>query len=500
VVVRSLRVTSLLGLLLLGAGSGCATLGPRGNTIRPAPSLPASTPWDLVALSRPPKYEWSDQQGPVWSLYYEGLPYKDKPTSVFAYYASPATLSSVAPTGQGFPGVVLVHGGGGTAFKEWAELWAKRGYAAIAMDLAGCGPDKKRLADGGPDQSDDTKFGAIDQPPGEQWTYHAVADVILAHSLLRSLKEVDAGHTAVTGISWGGYLTCIVAGVDSRFKAAVPVYGCGFLHENSVWLPQFAKMTPQQRERWVRLWDPSMYVGSAAMPVFFMDGTNDFAYPLDSYAKTYGLVKGRRSLRITVNMPHSHKDGWAPAEIGLFIDEHLCGGQPLPTILRPERVNEQVQARVRTKTNLVSAALHYTTETGPINKRQWQTVAGRVEGSHVTAKAPPEDATIWFLTVTDERGAIVSSELVFGPRANTRANAKSRRGALGTGQRGGIVKAEGLGDGLAHGKSAIAKLRRLRLTLPPHHVLRLCVHPRANTKSYCHSGAGVVACDLFPQL
>ncbi len=36
---------------------------------------------------------------------------------------------------------------------------------------------------------------------------------------------------------------------------------------------------------------------------------------------------------------------------------------------------------------------------------------------------------------------------------------------------------EGLGDGPAHGKLAIAKLRGLRLTLPPHHVLRLCVCP-----------------------
>jgi alpha-beta hydrolase superfamily lysophospholipase len=143
----------------------------------------------LAALSKPPEYEWSDREGPVWSLYYEGLWYKDKPTRVFAYYASPATLGAETATGRGFPGVVLVHGGGGTAFKEWAELWAKRGYAAIAMDLAGCGPDRKRLADGGPGQSDEEKFGAIDQPAEDQWTYQAVANVILAHSLLRVSKR-----------------------------------------------------------------------------------------------------------------------------------------------------------------------------------------------------------------------------------------------------------------------------------------------------------------------
>ncbi|MCU0914161.1 MAG: acetylxylan esterase [Planctomycetes bacterium] len=414
----SCRWRSLLWLSLLLAGGGCTLLAPSRQAIRPAKSLPATTPWDLAALSKPPQYQWVDQTGPVRALYYTGLPYQGQPTRVFAYYASPTTLGTRAGKWEShrFPGVVLVHGGGGTAFKEWAEKWARRGYAAIAMDLAGCGPEKKRLTDGGPGQSDTEKFGAIDGPPQDQWTYHAVANVILAHSLLRSLREVDARRTAVTGISWGGYLTCIVAGVDSRFQAAVPVYGCGFLHENSVWLKQFEKMTPAQRDKWVRLWDPSMYLGSAAMPVFLVNGTNDFAYPLDSYAKTYGLVPNRRNLRITVNMPHDHPQGWAPLEIGLFVDEYLCGGQPLPRIERPRTRADQVFADVRALTGLTLAYLHYTTDTGPINKRQWQTVPARLTESLISVHAPPSETTVWFLTVRDVRGAVVSSELIFSPQ------------------------------------------------------------------------------------
>jgi len=408
-------MASLCVCVFVWGGSGCATIRHERDVIAPAKSLPATTPWDLAALSKPPKCAWLDRERPVRSLYYEGQRYRDKPTHVFAYYASPATLSPAAANDEGFPGVVLVHGGGGTAFQEWAELWAKRGYAAIAMDLAGCGPERKRLAEGGPGQSDEEKFGAIDQPVQNQWTYHAVANVILAHSLLRSFEEVDSRRTAVTGISWGGYLTCIVAGLDNRFQAAVPVYGCGFLQENSVWLSQFEKMTPEQRDKWVRLWDPSRYVSSAAMPVFFINGTNDFAYPLDSYAKTYRLVKSRRNWRITVNMPHSHPDGWAPPEIGLFVDECLKGAGPLPVISFPSAGDDRIRARVKAKTRLVSAALHYTTETGPINKRQWQTIPGAFDGASVVTEAAPKDAAVWFLTVTDERGAVVSSELVFPP-------------------------------------------------------------------------------------
>ncbi|MGB2864577.1 MAG: alpha/beta fold hydrolase [Sedimentisphaerales bacterium] len=364
-------------------------------------------------MSKRPGYEWSDQESPVWSLYYEGEPYKNHPTRVFAYYASPATLETKSAGEKAFPAIVLVHGGGGTAFKEWAELWARRGYASITMNLDGCGPERKPLADGGPGQSDKEKFGAIDQPSKDQWTYHAVANVILAHSLIRSFKEVDASRTAVTGISWGGYLTCIVAGLDNRFKAAVPVYGCGFLHENSVWLNQFAKMTPQQKDNWVQLWDPSMYIGSAAMPVFFINGTNDFAYPLDSYSKTYGLVKGKRNFRITINMPHGHQQGWALKEIGLFVDQYIKGGIPLATIMKPQLRDGQVRVKFKSKATPASANLHYTTGTMPINKLDWESMPARIEDNFIVSPAPPDETTIWFLTVTDNREAIMSSELVF---------------------------------------------------------------------------------------
>lgn len=405
-----MKITAFVFLLTV---SGCTLLQQECGIIRPSDSLPDTTPWDLADLSKAPMYEWADRSGPVWSLFYEGKAYQGKPTRTFAYYASPATIDASNTGNRKFPAVVLVHGGGGTAFEEWAKLWAQRGYAAIAMDLAGCGPERKRLPEGGPNQTDAEKFGAIDQAVEEQWTYHSVANVLLAHSLIRSFEGVDANRTAVTGISWGGYLTCIVAGLDTRFKAAVPVYGCGFLHENSTWLNRFARMTPPQKNKWVQLWDPSMYVGSAVMPMFFVNGTNDFAYPLDSYAKTYQLVKGKRNLRITVKMPHSHQAGWEPKEIGLFIDQYLNDGVPLATIMKPRLIEGKAHAKVKSRISLTSAQLHYTTGTTPINKLEWENRTAHIGGSEVVTPVVPDKATIWFLTATDERGAVVSSELVF---------------------------------------------------------------------------------------
>ena len=88
------------------------------DVIQPYPRLPETTPWDLQALSKSPEFEWIDDKSPVRSLMYRGLEYRGKPTKVFAFYASPATLNPDEPKGKKYPGIVLIHGGGGTAFRE----------------------------------------------------------------------------------------------------------------------------------------------------------------------------------------------------------------------------------------------------------------------------------------------------------------------------------------------------------------------------------------------
>jgi dienelactone hydrolase len=196
-----------------------------------------ATPWDFAMLSRAPNVHEAETKEPgVRALYFESVHWRGKPTRVFAYYGAPA--------GKKLPAMVLIHGGGGTAFAEWVRLWNKRGYAAIAVDTCGNVPDrvqddkpwspsKKHHELGGPEGWGG--FAQIDEPIADQWTYHAVAAAILAHSLIRSFPEVDPKRIGVTGISWGGYLTDIVSGVDPRFRFAVPVYGCGFLGEDSAW-------------------------------------------------------------------------------------------------------------------------------------------------------------------------------------------------------------------------------------------------------------------------
>lgn len=411
--MKLFRLSRLVSVVALIA---CASADE--EAIKRADTLPTSTPWNLEALGKAPEFVWGEGKE-VRSLFYQGEPYQGKPTRVFAWYATPGSLAGDPAMDKNLPGIVLVHGGGGKAFTKWASLWASRGYAAIAMDLSGNGPDGKRLADGGPDQSDETKF-RTDAPATDQWTYHAIAAVIRAHSLLLSFPEVDARRTAVTGISWGGYLTCIVAGLDDRFKAAVPVYGCGFLHENSCWLGRFEKMSDEARSNWIRLWDPSMYVGSATMPMLFVAGGRDFAYPPDSHANTYALVKSPKNLCFVPELAHGHFFD-RPSAIEIFIRQSLEGGNPLIRIAEPQIEGETITADVKTQTMMVNAELHYTLDPlpGTPKTRQWISQPATIADGKIRTKLPPKNTTIWFLTVVDERQATVSSRLVF-PKGESR--------------------------------------------------------------------------------
>jgi dienelactone hydrolase len=363
-------------------------------------------PWDLKALGVPPAATWGKPKGVLREVYYENVPLRGKPTRVFAYCARPT--DGAAP----FPAMVLLHGGGGKAFAEWATLWAERGYVALAMDLSGRGPDGMRLADGGPEQSDEEKFRDFDASGADRmWTYHAVAAAIRGHSLLASLPYVDRDRIGVTGISWGGYLTCIVAGIDDRLKVAVPVYGCGFLDEGSYWVgPHFKPMGPERTRRWADRFDPSRYLPGVTCPILFVNGTNDFAYPLDIYRKSYRLVsKAPVDLCVTVKMPHGHSQGWAPKEIGLFVDSIFKGGAPLPRLTNPVVAEKRLEAEVRASLPIRSARLHYSTDRGPWQGREWTTVEAKLAAGRVSADLPATRPIAAFFTVEDERGAVASS-------------------------------------------------------------------------------------------
>ena len=372
------------------------------------------SPWDLSRLNPAPAMDSADNYGAsdVHSIFYAGEPWKGKPTKVFAYYGFPEGASKASPV----PGVVCVHGGSGTAFADWVKIWNKHGFAAIAMDTNGAvpkslneNPDNFRHEWAGPFRYG---FGNGSDNVRDQWPYHAVADVILANSLLRSFPEVDANNVGLTGISWGGYLTSLTAGVDPRFKFAIPVYGCGFLDDGSTWAPMIDEYG---HDRWMKLWDPSSYLANAKMPTLWLNGTNDKHYHLGPFQRTYRLPRGPHELSIRVRMDHGHGSGWSPPEIYAFANHAVGKGNPLVSVTNQgvDAGKAWIEFHAPPDVRIKSVELVYTQDTGEWVKRDWKTASAQLELERHRAEIElPAETAVYFFNVLDGRGLLISSEHV----------------------------------------------------------------------------------------
>lgn len=332
-------------------------------------------------------------------IYFDTLPYKGKATRVFAWLGMPKK--------QPAPGMVLVHGGGGTAYREWVEIWTSRGFAAISIATEGQTdePDEaaggerrawKRHAMGGPARGGIYIDSA--EPLADQWMYHAVADTVLAHSLLRSQPGVDPEKIGLTGISWGGVVTSTVIGIDDRFAFAIPIYGCGHLADvDNHWGAALGE-NRQYRE----VWDPMVRMSRAKLPVLWLSWPNDGHFPLDAQSTCYRAAPGPRMIATLPGMKHSHPAGWNPPDSYAFAESIVRDGRPWSAQKSAVEKNGAVRVEFASSKPLDRAALISTAGSGYAGDREWIQTPAKLEkvGEFwvVTANLP-SGSTAWLVNV-----------------------------------------------------------------------------------------------------
>jgi len=336
-------------------------------------------------------------------LFFEGLPFNGKPTKIFCWYGVPETLK----TGEKVPAVVLVHGGGGTVFADWVKKWNDHGYAAISIALEGQVPGEKvsekepfwpRLELSGPWRKG--FFQDVSEKLENQWFFHAVADVILAHNLIRSFPEVDTLKTGITGISWGGIITNVVTGIDQRFAFSVPVYGCGFLGETPLYSRLIAALPEKAKQFYLQNWEPSLYMPLQKQPTLFVNGTNDCHFTMNSFIKTYQASASEKYLHIEKDMAHGHSPGWMPEEIYYFAD-YVTGKGIKPPEFSMKQSGKDKKLIYSFSGDVRSALLFYTNDTSDwtCKNYQWETAEAFVSGMDSTITATlPEHAVYYFLS------------------------------------------------------------------------------------------------------
>ncbi len=354
-------------------------------------------------------------------LFFESVPFNGTPTRVFAWLGLPEGAAADQPV----PGVVLVHGGGGSAFARWVRWWNQRGFAAIAMDTCGAmslpntGPQGSaawpRHSHSGP-----AGWGGWNQAewaPADQWCYHAAAAVVKAHSLLAACPEVDANHIGLTGISWGGYLTCLVAGLDPRFKAAAPVYGCGHVGDESTWTETgvFEQLTEEQAAFWRANFDPVRVLPRAKLPMLWLTGTNDFAYWPPAWQKSIDCAPGPHQLCMKVRWPHGHiPEAEETNEILAFFNAHLAAGPAMLGIGIPAIANGRIAAAYGSERPLRAATLVVTPDHGRWPAREWHALPAEIDPHNRQVVAQlPEGATAAFLSLLADDWLTTTSPISF---------------------------------------------------------------------------------------
>ena len=283
--------------------------------------------WNFETLKNPPRYR--DDEVPeshypgLRAIILDGVAEKGKRTQMFAYIGIP---SGPVPAG-GFPGVVLVHGGGGTALAWVAELWMSYGYAVIVPDWYGNRPLEQSY--GKP--TDLWKREAVKEERShskEDIEAHIanVSNLILAHSLLLSLPEVDPDKTVYAGVSWGSWYGAMIAAVDPRFKGFIQIY-LGDRKEDDSFIN-------------------GRFLHAAKAPLYYVTGTNDVAgSPLELQAgfNACGAMLGNRSM--INDLCHGHC-GFSFEICRRYADFILKNGVSLPVISDCICRDGKIEARV----------------------------------------------------------------------------------------------------------------------------------------------------------
>jgi len=365
-----------------------------------------------------PKYyaETSQDVDEIKAIFYESIKFKGKDTRVFAYLGVPKSDKPV-------PAMVLVHGGGGTAFHKWVKLWNDKGYAAIAMSLEGHMPNKRKMGKVKHSYSGPSRVGMFDDinsPLKEQWMYHAVSDIMIAHSLIASLPEIDANRIGMTGISWGGVLSSLTSGIDTRFKCVAPVYGAGFLYDSQGHFKNMGKGTDIVLKK-KRYWDPAKHFAKSKMPTLWVNGDKDAHFSINITSQSYDLTKNNAQLSIHPSMPHGHGAGWDTVkvcEIYTFVDHILKKkGHGLgritsqPQGLKVKLSYESIVPITEATIYYLNEAFDYPTKDNKTYPNNWEMTKAEVKGNKVIGQLPKTCKT-YYVNLKDEKGNLITSKLV----------------------------------------------------------------------------------------
>ncbi|MBE3561587.1 MAG: S9 family peptidase [Ktedonobacteraceae bacterium] len=194
-----------------------------------------------------------------------------------------------AREGVRYPLIVRIHGGPHSAFgigsNPYDHLLAAQGYAVFY-----CNPHGS------------TSYGeAFMRAVIGDWGGRDFQDIMLGVDECIARGVADPERLAVTGYSYGGYMSMFIIGQTDRFKAAVPMAGISdlvsivFTSDIGFWQAAQAQGYPWEPERadYYRQRSPLTHASRVTTPTLFLHPENDLRCPLNQSEQFYMALKMR---------------------------------------------------------------------------------------------------------------------------------------------------------------------------------------------------------------
>ncbi len=216
------------------------------------------------------------------------------------------------------PAVLMLHGTNGSSrdFLSIAVYIASKGYIVMCIDAPGCGSSSREPAC--------TASNIVNIPGGPEgaYYYHAVWSAIRAVTLLKSMGDVDGGRIAVAGASMGGLETYIVAAIDPRVGAAIPIVASGNYRDLVMsgslanhMIPKTFDVRSEFADSMVKHFDVYFYASKINKPILILASTNDEFFTLHAINDTFTVIPyPGKVMNLAPNWSHSKAYlGWIVA-------------------------------------------------------------------------------------------------------------------------------------------------------------------------------------------
>lgn len=131
-----------------------------------------------------------------------------------------------------------------------------------------------------------------------EWGDKPTQDILAATDQLIERGFIDPYRMAITGGSYGGYMTAWLSTQTDRFACAVP--HAAVTNLGGMYAGDFTQGQPraygaeyfEDRER-VELWSPSAHAGAYSTPTLVIHGEQDYRVPVTQGLELYGVLKAK---------------------------------------------------------------------------------------------------------------------------------------------------------------------------------------------------------------